>query len=158
MADLPATARNNLPDHKKAPVFPVDRDKLAQASGRPAGSGYHANLDNVKKLILAVKVGYTKMAIDMSVQNPTVEQVFEANSAEITFRLSNALGDLKTVDGTSLPLPLVNNENNRLWAFVQAFVKDPAKYGAAGFKPVQTLKPIGKDSTLAAPSAPPAKK
>ncbi len=158
MADVPAPASNNLPASKRAPAFPVDRDKLAQVSGRPAGSGYHANLDNVKKLISAVKVGYVKLTVDEGVQNPTVDQVFKANEADITFRLSNALGDLKAVDGTSLPLPLINNENNRLWAFVQAFVKDPAKFGANGFAPVQKLKPIGKDSTLAAPSAPPAKK
>jgi len=153
MADVPATTSSNLPDRKKrAPEFPVDRDALAKESGRPAGSGFSASLENTKKLIRAVKAGYVKMTIDEGVQTPSADQVFRANEAEIGFRLANALGDLRLTDGTSLPLPLVNNENNRLWAFVQEFTKNPAKYGADGFKPVTKLKPIGRNSQLAAPA------
>lgn len=151
MADLPATARTNMPVTKRAPEFPVDREKLAKESGRPAGSGYSAELDNVKKLIRAIKAGYVRLTIDEGVQSPTADQVFRANEAEITSRLSDVLADQRLRDATSLPLPLVNNENNRLWAFVQEFTKNPAKYGANGFTAVGKLKPIGKDSMLAAP-------
>lgn len=151
MAQVVATSgKHNLPVSKKTPAFPVDREKLAEASGRPAGSGYQANLENVKKLISAVKVGYTKLVIEEGVQNPSFEQVYEANSADIGFRLSNALGDLRLVDGTSLSLPLINSEQNLLWAYIAGFAANPAVYGAPGFEPVHNLKPIGKDSRLTA--------
>jgi hypothetical protein len=154
MANVLATASSNLPTPKRTPEFPVDREKMAKESGRPAGSGYQAELDNVKKLIKAVKAAYVRLTIDEGVQNPSAEQVFRANEADITFRLSNVHGDARLEEKKALALPLINSESNKLWAYIKEFTSNPAKYGAVGFDPIGKLKPIGRDSQLPAPAAP----
>ncbi len=147
-----ATATQNLPAQRKAPEFPVDREKLAKESGGSVEDRYHAPLGLVKALIRAVKVGYVKMTIDEGKQNPTPAEVFEANKADISEALREIMKTSKLFDQQSLPLPLVNNENNKLWAFVGEFVKNPTKYGLTGFSGIQKLKPIGRSSQLAPPT------
>lgn len=150
-ANALAPATQNLPAQRKTPEFPVDRERLAKESGGSVEERYHAPLGMVKDLIRAVKVGYVKKVIDEGVQNPSPMDVFKANEADIIEALRAIMKTSKLFDQQSLPLPLVNNENNKLWAFVGEFTKNPAKYGLNGFSGIQKLKPIGRDSTLAAP-------
>lgn len=153
-----ATTTQNLPAGKRAPEFPVDRERLAKATGGSVEDRYHAPLGEIKDLIRAVKAGYTKKVIDEGMQKPSTLDIFNANGHEIATELLQIMKTSKLFRQQASPLPLVNNEMNALWPHVVEILKNPAAYGCPGYEGLKHFEPIGRTSQLAAPSAPPAKK
>lgn len=142
------TKSTNLVAPKSSISF--DKEKMGALSGRDDG-GYRMPLDHEVALINATKRGYVTMTVDRGIDKPSADQVFDANREPIVKALKDVLADVKAFGMQRVPLPISNSENSKLWAYVTAFLKEPAKYGCEGYAPVTVTPPAGRDAPLTPP-------
>ncbi len=152
-AKAPATSTQNLPyqDTGKA-KYPVDPAKRAAITGGSVDDKDKLPLGKIKAVLDAVRDGHSKLTLDMGKQNPSVQEIFEANKDRIVETCNSLAKFGKAFDATALPLPLRNSQNNALWTIAEEILKNPSKYGVTnGFQGWKSFKPMGPDSGTSLP-------
>ncbi len=101
-------------------------------------------LKAVQTLLRTVRDGYFKMILDDGKQNPSSTEVFQANRVRITEALRKVLA---VYENQILPLPLINNETNPLWAHVVDMTSNPGRYGSHDYCGVKGHVPAGRKAS-----------